>query len=134
LAPIIEGDNEVDLIVVPQFHDAQPAVVRAQLMKAKLRAETNLTERKAKKKEVCVLFKAYSDNSFRDLVKTKPLVKTAFNESDIPVVIALWHELFNNGPVVAAAGAVNTAKEIAEAVSSFDDMYQSWNTRLDLMS
>jgi hypothetical protein len=123
VAPIIEGDNEVVPIVLPQVDEGGPAAVRVQQMKERSDAEKELKNRKDKKLEVCVLFKTYSDDSFRDLVKTKPLVKTAFNNGNIPVVMELWKEWFNNGPVAAEAGTYS-AKEIAEAAASFDEMSQ----------
>ena len=104
IAPIIEGDNEVRPIVVPQVDDTQPTAVRAEQMRVKRDIEKDLNERIAKKLEVCILFKTYSDNSFRNLVKTKPLVEAAFNDGNIPVVMELWKEWFNNVPVAAAAG------------------------------
>ena len=124
VAPLIVGEPEVRPIEVPEVDDAQPAAVRAEQMKDKREAEKKLEDRIAKKLDVCVLFKTYSDDSFRDLVETKPLVKTAFNNGDIPVVVELWKEWYNNGPVVAAEGVVNTAKEVAEAAAAFNNMHQ----------
>ena len=126
IATIIEGDDEIRPIVVPEVDENQPAAVRAEQMKDRREAEKKLEERIAKKQDVCVLFKTHSDNSFRDLVKTKPLVKVAFNNGDIPVVIALWKEWFLNGPVAAAAGT-HSAKEVAEAAASFNGMFQHKN-------
>jgi hypothetical protein len=126
VAPIIEGDDEVRPIVVPEVDQDQPATIRVELMKRQHEAEKELKERIKKKQDVCVLFKTYSDNSFRDLVKTKPLVKAAFNNGDIPVVMELWKEWFLNGPIAAAAGT-HTAKEVAEAAASFNGMFQHKN-------
>ena len=126
IAPIIEGDDEIRPIVVPEVDENQPAAVRAEQMKDRREAEKDQKERIKKKQDVCVLFKTHSDNSFRDLVKTKPLVKAAFNNGDIPVVIALWKEWFLNGPVAAAAGT-HSAKEVAEAAASFNGMFQHKN-------
>ena len=124
IAPLIEGEPEVRPVVVPEVDEALPAAVRAEQMKDRREAKQKLEDRIAKKMDVCVLFKTYSDDSFRDLVETKPLVKTAFNNGDIPVVVELWKEWYNNGPVVAAEGTVNTAKEVAEAAAAFDNMHQ----------
>ena len=103
--------------MAPEVDDAQPVAVRAEQMKDR---------REAKKQNVCVLFKTYSDNSFRDLVKTKPLVKTAFNNGDIATVMALWKEWFLNGTIAAAAG-IYTAKEVDEAAKAFNKMIQHRN-------
>jgi len=126
VAPIITGEDEVSPIVVPQVDDAQPAVVRAEQMEGRREAEKKLEDRIAKKLDVCVLFKTYSDSSFRDLVETKPLVKRAFNTGDIPVVVELWKEWFLNGTIAAAAG-IYTAKEVDEAAKAFNKMSQHRN-------
>ena len=124
IAPLIEGEPEVRPVVVPEVDEALPAAVRAEQMKDRREAKQKLEDRIAKKMDICVLFKTYSDDSFRDLVETKPLVKTAFNNGEIPVVVELWKEWYNNGPVVAAEGTVNTAKEVAEAAEAFNKMHQ----------
>ena len=126
VAPLIVGEPEVRPIVVPPVDEAQPAAVRAEQMTDRREAKKDHEERIAKKQKVCVLFKTYSDNSFRDLVETKPLVKTAFNNGDIATVMALWKEWFLNGTIAAAAG-IHTAKEVDEAAKAFNKMIQHRN-------